>query len=80
MRLYLIEFLKALEAAVPTFGGHHGLSYCRYGSDTSGWTDKLGLHVRLSGDRVQTFFIEEGDLDKSVDELVTDIVREVEVL
>lgn len=78
MKEKLLAFLKALEAAVPVSGGrHHSITFNQFGSDSVGWEDKLGLHVWIpnghAGAPVQTFFLEDGDLEKPVDILVAEI-------
>jgi len=88
----LLEFLKALEAAIPPPQGHHAITFCRYGSDSDGWEAKLGLHIRMpkdfmKGDRTegtkgesQTFFLDGDDLDQPTEKLVAEIVHQVQYL
>lgn len=71
----LRETLKALEKVFPPPPGqHHALTFCRYGSDATGWEDKLALRLRGPGaDAVTTFFVEDHELQQPVDELVAAI-------
>jgi hypothetical protein len=75
VRNKLLEFLKALEVALPPEGGHHAITFCQYGSASTGWEDRLGLHVRLGESAMQTVFLEEGDLEKPVWLLIADVKR-----
>lgn len=78
---YLRALLKALEERLPpprhpdaVAASHHGITFCRYGSDDTGWTDKLGLHIHLADPfRSQTIFVEDADLEKPVDVVVSEI-------
>lgn len=75
MRAYLLQLLKTLEQRLPPPAGHHTISYAQYGSDTAGWDDRLALHVRRPTE-VVTLFLDDADLEKPIDQLVDDIVRE----
>ena len=78
MKKKLLEFLKALEVAVPPPSGHHAITFCQYGSDETGWEDRLGLHVRI-GNGARTVFIEDKDLELSVEDFVLAVQRCVAV-
>lgn len=75
MKQRLIEFLKALEQACPPINDcHHPLMYARYGSDETGWEDRLLLQVNDHG-VFQSFFLDDDDFTKSTDILVSEIVN-----
>jgi hypothetical protein len=62
MRQFLIDFLKAVEADIPPPARcHHVLTYARYGSNDTGWEDKLALQINDAGD-FKCFFLEDSDL------------------
>jgi len=75
MRAYLLAFLKQMEEAWPpaSFRHHHALLYCKYGSEETGFEDKLALQVNV-GDLWQAFFLDEEDFEKPVEVLVSEIV------
>lgn len=78
MRQWLIDVLKALEAAVPPMpGGHHAMAFAQYGSDADGWTDKLALHIHNAG-RFLCFFLEDEDLALAPQKFVAGIVDHIE--
>ena len=77
----LINFLKALEAAVPPPPHcHHALTYARYGSEEKGWEDRLALQIAATSSEVTgepifyCLFLDDDDLCKPVDELIIEIV------
>lgn len=77
MRETLLDFLKALEAAIPPPKGcHHALTFAQYGSDADGWQDRLALQINDAG-RFHCFFIDPGDFDKGIPELVSEIAHGV---
>lgn len=77
MKAWLMDFLKLLESAIPPGDGqHHGISYCQYGSDSAGWSDRVGLHVRMDGG-AQTFFLDDADFEKPIPELVADVISQL---
>jgi len=69
MRDYLISFLKHLEMlAPPPPNCHHCLTFALYGSDVTGWEEKLALQLNRRG----TFlcgFLEAEDFSHSPEEL-----------
>lgn len=63
MREYLIDFLMSLERLVPPPPKcHHVLLHSRYGSESSGWEDKLAVQVNVNG-VFHAFFLEEKDFE-----------------
>lgn len=57
--------MRWLEDAIPPPSGvHHSLTFIQYGSDETGWDDKLGLHV-IAGGKWHTFFLDDGDMDRT---------------
>lgn len=79
--VYLRSLLKALEARIPPArhpdaiaAGHHAITFCQYGSAETGWTDQLGLHLRLTPAWNQVVFLDDTDLEKPIDQLVDEIV------
>jgi len=72
----LMLFLKSLEGALPPPEHcHHAITYARYGSDDTGWEDRLALQVMLSRPkRNVTLFLEPGIIDQKIDDLVGVIV------
>ena len=78
MREKLIAFLRELERVVPPpTNCHHALMYAQYGSDEAGWTDKLALQINHTG-RFLCLFIDEGDFDRTPEELVAQVVKELQ--
>lgn len=74
VKTFLIETLKLLEVAIPPPPkAHHGISYAKYGSDESGWDDRLALHVNKSG-VFHCLFFDDEDFEKSPETLVGEIV------
>ena len=72
---FLVETLKLLESkAPPPAKCHHAITYARYGSDESGWDDKLALQVNQGG-VFQCLFLDEEDFTKSPSALVAEIVQ-----
>jgi hypothetical protein len=62
IRTYLIELLRAIEAAVPPPENcHHCITYAKHGNDADGWSEKLALQVNRGG-KFYCFFLEEDDL------------------
>lgn len=62
MRDQIIGFLKQLEAEIPpAAGAHHSIEFAQYGSDESGWEDRLCLVVRARDGATSKFFLEETD-------------------
>ena len=59
---WIMEFLKALEAELPPpTGQHHSLTFAQFGSDATGWEDKLCLGFRKSNGS-QNYFLDDRDL------------------
>lgn len=75
MRAYLLQLLKTLEQRLVPPAGHHAITYGQYGNDVLGWEDRLALHVRRPTQNI-TLFLDEADLEKPIEQLVEDIVRE----
>ena len=77
MKTWLIAFGKALEAAIPPAPKcHHALMYAQHGSDAAGWQDKLALQVGVNG-KFYCWFLDDGDFETPVDELVATIVADL---
>ena len=75
MKQYLLDFLKELEMQLaPPAKCHHSICYCRYGSNETGWEDKLGVFVN-DGYVFETYFLDDEDFNKTPTELVEEIVR-----
>lgn len=72
MRTRLLEFLRSLEQAIDPGCGHHAITFARYGSDSTGWGERLALHVHFHNGS-QTLFLEEGDLEKPAAQLTAEI-------
>ena len=62
MRDFLINLLKELELRVPPPPNcHHCITYAQFGSDKTGWEDRLALQVNRDG-KFRCFFLDEDDL------------------
>jgi hypothetical protein len=75
----LINFLKALETAVPPPPHcHHAITYARYGSDEKGWQDRLALQVGVICNCKELifhcFFLNDEDLLGPADAVIAQIV------
>lgn len=70
----ILAVMKALEAEIqpPSRKLHHALMYSRYGSDETGWEDKLALHINLDG-KFHVLFLDDDDFEKPIEQLVRDI-------
>lgn len=65
-RNYLLQFLQAVEAAIPPPPNcHHALTAGRYGSDAAGWEPKLILQINRGGTFWQ-YFLDEGDTTEAI--------------
>ena len=74
-REYAMTLLENLEAAIPPPKHcHHVISFGKYGSDATGWEDKLIVQVNRNG-LFQQVFIEEQDCYKTANEVVDEIVQ-----
>jgi hypothetical protein len=63
IRDYLLLLLKSLEARIPPGNArHHAMTFAQYGSDETGWSDQLAIHVWV-GDKLQTVFLDESDFN-----------------
>jgi hypothetical protein len=82
IREYMIELLKAIEAAIPPPANcHHCVTCAKHGSDSEGWTDKLALQVNREG-KFYCFFLEENDLAydaANIQSFVAELVRQMEL-
>lgn len=77
MKAWLLDFLKALEHEIPPPEGcHYALMALRYGSDESGWADKLGVHMRMV-ERMEIFFLEDADFAKTPEVLAAEIATQL---
>lgn len=75
VRKHLLDFLVALEAAVPPRPGrHYAISRARYGSDHTEWEDRLALHVHRDGKKTPVLFLDDSDFDIPVQELVAMVI------
>ena len=74
MKQFLIDFLKALEEAIPPPAHcHHALTYARYGSNEEGWKDKLALQINDAG-VFKCFFLDDVDFSNSMPENGFDLI------
>jgi hypothetical protein len=68
-----MEFLKALEAALPPPERcHHCMMYAQYGSDETGWSDRLMLQVNKVG-KFYPFFLDDNDFAEGDAALISEI-------
>jgi hypothetical protein len=75
MRQKLITLLKALETAWPPPPKcHHVLMYAQFGSDQTGWEDRLLLQVNNNG-VFYPLFLDESDIERPVPSIVSEIVE-----
>jgi hypothetical protein len=75
LRAYLIDVLKNLEAAIPPPPNcHHAITYAQYGSDETGWEDRLALQVNKEG-TFHCVFIDAEDFLKPVMQFVFGVVE-----
>jgi len=75
MKQWLMTLLRALETALPPpAGAHHAITAARYGSDETGWEDRLALHLMLDGERV-TMFLDDDDFAAAPDAVAAEVVR-----
>jgi hypothetical protein len=72
-RQYLINFLKELESTIPPYI-HHSITFAQYGSDQSGWEDRLQLTLNTKTCH-QALFLEQSDFGKPVHQLIAEILR-----
>ncbi len=78
MNRRLMEFLRLLESAVPPSDGcHHAIILYKYGSGDK-WEDQLSVCMRI-GEVNKVLFLDDGDLDRPPADLVSDIVRLLEL-
>ena len=78
MREFLLGLLKELETRIPPPEKvHHCITYAQYGSDETGWEDRLALQVNDHG-KLLCFFLEDADFDKKISVLVEEIADSVE--
>ncbi len=76
MREHLLNFLKRLEKEIPpALKCHHAITFARYGSDQTGWTEHLAIQVNDSG-KFHTFFLDDGDLENP-DATITQMVKDL---
>jgi hypothetical protein len=74
MRQRILDMLKGLEKVYPPKDKcHHALTYAQYGSDETGWSEELALQVSVKEGFI-CFFLDDNDMDKSVDEFISDIL------
>lgn len=74
MKQFLIDLLRELESAVPPPKNcHHVISYAQYGSNESGWEDRLAVQVNRNS-VFHCFFLDDDDMRKSPDQIVAGIV------
>lgn len=72
----LLRFLMDLEKAVPPpEDGHHALTHARYGSNETGWEDKLALQVNRNGE-LHCFFLVGKDMEEP-ERVISEIVEEL---
>lgn len=71
-----LQFLEALEAALPPPEGHHSITLGDYGNDQDGWCEYLVLGVREDTPAgVRQLLIFPPDFEKSQEELIGEIVQ-----
>lgn len=76
MRDYLLQFLKELEIAIPPNIGHHAITFNQYGSNETGFIDKLGLQISHGPvPEFDCYFLDKEDFDQSPSSLVAEIVK-----
>lgn len=69
MRQWLIDFLKEMERLVPPpRGAHHAVRFGQYGSDETGWDDKLCLQLN-DGGSLSMFFLDAEDFESTPERL-----------
>jgi hypothetical protein len=74
-RKFLIDVLKQLEAAIPPPQHcHHAITFARYGSDLTGWEDKLALQIN-SGGKFHCFFLDDQDFRTEPARFVESVVH-----
>jgi len=75
MKQWLMTLLTSLETALPPpAGAHHAITAARYGSEETGWEDRLALHLMLDGERV-TLFLDDDDFAADPAALAAEVVQ-----
>lgn len=70
MRDFLIKLLKELECRVPPpLNCHHCITYAQFGSDKTGWEDRLALQVNRDG-KFRCFFLDKDDLPDDIQRII----------
>lgn len=63
-----------MEELIPHGKGHHAIHVVKYNSDESRWVQRLALTVNNNATEMfQTFFLDEGDFEKTPEELAESI-------
>ena len=61
MHTYLLHFLKFIEHLVPPPPKcHHAITFALFGSDQTGWEEKVALQINKDG-KFHCFFLDEDD-------------------
>ena len=70
----ILDFLRHMEEHLPPPpNSHHAITRTQYGSDETGWEERLAIQVNLDG-KFLCFFLDAEDLEKAPESLVAEIV------
>ena len=73
MRHYLLVFLKTLEVLiVPPTNCHHAITHAQFGSDETGWQERLAVQVNWKG-KFYCFFLSDEDLAQPAKKVAEEI-------
>lgn len=73
-----MNWLKAIEVELPPPPRcHHAITYAQYGSDETGWEDKLALQLNIGG-KFFCFFLDDYDFEISVERFLSRLAFELE--
>ena len=71
----MLQFLKLMEGRItPEPGTHYALMCTQYGSDATGWEDRLTLVMNNGYGKNLKLFFDEDDLVKPTEQLVDECV------
>lgn len=74
MRDYIMRFLKLLEENIPPPERcHHVITFAQFGSDETGWNDRLALQVNDQG-KFYCFFLDDEDFTLDPEHLVLGVM------
>lgn len=75
MRAYLLEFMKRLEFLCPPPPRcHHAITFAQYGSDETGWEEKLALQVNIDG-TFRCIFLDGTDFNSGATDLANKVAE-----